>query len=138
MARKRKRTIRQTVLLPGTPAAVYRALMTTKGHAAFTGAKARISPRVGGTFMAWGGYIHGRNLALVPGKRIVQTWRPSDETWPADYDSKVTFAFVPVRGGTRVTFRHSGVPVEHAGHLSRGWKKSYWEPLRRYLASRSG
>jgi uncharacterized protein YndB with AHSA1/START domain len=126
-------TIRQTVSLPGTPDAVYEALMTTKGHRAFTGAPARISPRVGGSFMAWGGYIHGKNVKLVPGKRIVQTWRPTDATWPRTYYSKVTYALARSARGTRLTFTHSGVPREHVGHLSSGWKKSYWTPLTRYL-----
>ncbi|MCI4340473.1 MAG: SRPBCC domain-containing protein [Thermoplasmata archaeon] len=133
MGTLRKRTIRQTILVPADPDAVYQALMTTRGHEAFTGAKARISPKVGGTFMAWGGYIHGRNLELVPGRKIVQSWTPSDETWPAEYASKVTYRLAKVRGGTRISFTHSGVPVEHAGHLSKGWHESYWEPLRRHF-----
>lgn len=107
--------------------------MTTKGHVGFTGAPARISPRVGGPFMAWGGYIHGQNLTLVPGERIVETWRPSAEGWPSDYYSKVTFDLSPTRGGTRVKFTHSGVRIDHVGHLSTGWKQSYWEPLGKYL-----
>ncbi|MCI4331516.1 MAG: SRPBCC domain-containing protein [Thermoplasmata archaeon] len=128
------RTIRQTVILPGTPIEVYRALMTTHGHRAFTGADARISPKVGGTFMAWGGYIHGTNLQLVPGKSIVQTWVPSEETWPKGHVSKVRYTLSTSPRGTRVVFTHSGVPSEHAGHLSGGWKKSYWTPLRKYLS----
>jgi uncharacterized protein YndB with AHSA1/START domain len=108
--------------------------MTTKGHQGFTGAKAKISPRVGGKFTAWGGYIHGTNLKLVPGKTIVQSWRPSDETWPKTYYSKVTFRLAKSPRGTQVKFAHSGVPVEHVGHLSPGWKQSYWDPLRKYFS----
>lgn len=128
------RTIRQTVVLPGTPQEVYDALMTTKGHKAFTGADARISPRVGGKFMAWGGYIHGTNLKLSPDKSIVQTWMPSDPRWPEGHLSKVRFSLTKTSRGTRVRFTHSSVPSEHVGHLAPGWKKSYWDPLRKYLA----
>jgi uncharacterized protein YndB with AHSA1/START domain len=127
------RTIRQTVLIHAPPEDVYAALMTTRGHAAFTGAKARISPRVGGTFEAWDGYIHGTNLELVPNRKIVQSWRPSEEDWPEGHDSKVTFVLVPYRGGTRLTFYHSDIPSQHAGHLSEGWKSSYWVPLKAYV-----
>jgi uncharacterized protein YndB with AHSA1/START domain len=127
------KTLRQTVTFPAPPNEVYAALMTSRGHAAFTGAPAKISPRVGGKFSAWGGYIHGTNLELVPGKKIVQTWRPSEDGWPEDYFSKVTFVLTPVAGGTRLSFTHSGVVAEHAGHLSSGWKESYWDPLERYL-----
>jgi uncharacterized protein YndB with AHSA1/START domain len=127
------RTIRQTVMLPAPPRDVYTALVTSKGHAAFSGAPARIKPKVGTTFTVWGGYIHGKNLELVPGKKIVQSWRPSEETWPQDYYSTVSFTLSPTKGGTRLTFVHSGVLPEHAGHLSSGWKKSYWDPLTVYL-----
>jgi uncharacterized protein YndB with AHSA1/START domain len=126
-------SIRQTVSLPGTPREVYDALMTTKGHMAFTGADARISPNVGGKFVAWGGYIHGRNLSLVPGRTIYQAWVPSDPTWPKGHESRVRFSLAASPRGTRVTFTQSRVPVEHIGHLSSGWKKSYWDPLRAYL-----
>jgi uncharacterized protein YndB with AHSA1/START domain len=126
-------TIRQEIILPGTPLEVYTALMTTKGHKAFTGADARISPKVGGAFMAWGGYIHGTNLELVRGKLIVQSWVPSDETWPSGHESKVRYRLRPSPTGTQISFTHSAVPAEHVGHLSTGWKKSYWAPLKKYL-----
>ncbi len=129
-----KRTIRQTVWLPAPPLDVYEALATSKGHEAFTGASARMSPRVGGRFEAWGGYIHGTNLELVPGERIVQSWRPSEPTWPKGHDSKVTFRLRPSRGGTRLDFTHQDVPTDHVGHLSEGWKESYWVPLQTYFA----
>ncbi len=129
----RTRTIRQTVVLPGTPTEVYRALMTSKGHSGFSGAPARITGRVGTTFEVWGGYIHGKNLELIPGRRIVQSWRPSEETWPQDYYSTVTFDLSEAPGGTRVRFEHAGVLADHAGHLAAGWKESYWLPLASYL-----
>lgn len=126
-------TIRQVVRLPAVPADVYRALMTSAGHRAFTGAPARVSPRVGGKFVVWGGYIHGTNLKLVPGKLIVQSWRPSEDGWPEDYYSTVRFELAETPRGSRLTFTHSGVPTDHVAHLSKGWKESYWEPLRTYL-----
>jgi uncharacterized protein YndB with AHSA1/START domain len=127
------RTIRQQVVLPGTPEQVYSALMTTKGHRAFTGTDARISPKVGGRFMAWGGFIHGTNLELVPGKLILQSWVPSVKPWPPGHASIVRYELAKCPRGTRVTFTHSKVPEDHAGHLADGWKKSYWVPLRTYL-----
>lgn len=129
-------TIRQTVLLPGTPEEIYGLLMTTKGHAAFTGAPARIGTKVGARFMAWGGYIHGQNLKLAPGKLIYQTWIPSDPDWPEGHESRVRFVLKAAPRGTRLVFTHSRVPVAHVGHLSKGWKESYWTPMRSYLSSK--
>lgn len=127
-------TIRQTVVLPGTPMEVYKALMTTAGHVGFTGARARMSTKVGGRFMAWDGYIHGSNLKLVPGKTIYQSWVPSEESWPEGHESRVRFSLSPSPKGTRVAFTHSRVPAEHVRHLAAGWKESYWTPLRKYLS----
>jgi activator of HSP90 ATPase len=129
-------TIRQKVTIHAGPLEVYQALMTSRGHAAFTGAPAKISPRVGGAFTAWGGYIHGRNVRLTPGKKIVQEWRPSEASWPVDHFSMVTFSLEGIRGGTRISFTQTKVPEEHVGHLSTGWKESYWEPLEKYFTSR--
>lgn len=126
-------TIRQTVALPGTPEEVYEALMTSRGHAAFTSASARISPRVGGSIMAWDGYIHGTNVELVPNRRIVQRWQPAEEEWPEGHESTVTFVLAAARGGTRLTFLHTDVPRDQVHHLRAGWKESYWQPLRAYL-----
>jgi activator of HSP90 ATPase len=128
------RTIRQVVTFRARPNDVYDALMTTREHAAFTGAPARISPKVGGTFTAWDGYIQGRNLELVRGKKIVQAWKPREENWPTEYYSTVTYELTAIPTGTRLTFTHSGVPIEHAGPLARGWKDHYWAPLKTYLA----
>jgi activator of HSP90 ATPase len=127
------RTIRQTVTIRAKPNDVYDALMTTRGHSAFTGASARISARVGGKFTAWDGYIQGRNVELVRGQRIVQEWKPREENWPSEYYSTVTYELSAIPAGTRLKFTHSGVPIEHAGHLAQGWKDHYWLPLKAYL-----
>jgi uncharacterized protein YndB with AHSA1/START domain len=126
-------TIRQSVTIRASPNAVYDAIMTTRGHAGFTGAKARISPKIGGKFSAWDGYIHGTNLELVRGKKIVQAWVPTEETWPEGHESIVRFQLSRTATGTRLKFTHEKVPVEHVGHLAQGWKDHYWAPLKAYL-----
>jgi uncharacterized protein YndB with AHSA1/START domain len=128
----RAATIRQTVTLPAAPRAVYRAWMSSKQHAAFTGDAARISRTVGGPFSTYGGYAAGRNLALEPGRRIVQSWRASD--WPEGVESKLTVRLAKVRGGTRLTFVQTGVPPDQRGSIAAGWKEWYWDPLRKYFS----
>ena len=129
----RTRTIRQTASIPAAPADVYRAIMTSRGHAAFTGSPARMSGKVGRPFTAGGGYIHGKNLELVPGKRIVQSWRASEDGWPKRHFSTVTFQLRPTPRGTRLEFTQIGVPAEYAGAIAAGWKEYYWAPLRQYF-----
>ena len=60
-----------------------------------TGAKAKASKKVGAAFSAWDGYIVGKNVELVPGKRIVQSWRTS-EFGPNDPDSTITVTLAPI------------------------------------------
>jgi uncharacterized protein YndB with AHSA1/START domain len=128
-------SIHQEVTIKASPARVYRAFMTSKQHEAFTAnGKAKISPKVGGAFSAHGGYVSGRNVELKPGRRIVQAWRV--EGMPDGVYSIVRLEFKKVRGGTRLIFDQTGLPPEHVGHLSRGWKARYWAPLKAYLEKR--
>ena len=122
------RTIRQTVTFKATPRQVYDVLMDSKRHAEFTGDAARISRKVGGEIMAYGGYITGKNVELIPDKRIVQTWRAND--WPAGHESQVVFALAPVPAGTRLQFTHRGVPDDQYESIKQGWIDYYWTPMK--------
>jgi len=123
--------IRQSVTFKATPHAVYEALMDSRRHAAFTGEAAKISRKVGGPIMAYDGFITGRNLELVPDKKIVQEWHASE--WDDGHLSKVTFKLAPVAGGTRLSFTHSHVPDKFVDSIRQGWIDSYWTPLKSYL-----
>ena len=123
------KTIRQSVTFRASPKTIYEMLMDSRKHAAFTGSKVRISRKVGGKFTAYDDYISGTNLELVPNKKIVQSWRGND--WPKDHHSKATFLLKPVKGGTRLAFTQTGVPVEIRDHpLKQGWIDYYWEPMK--------
>lgn len=125
--------IQQTVTIAGTPAQVYSALMGSKGHAAFTGAPAEVSGKVGGMVSAYGDYILAINLALTPGRLIVQAWRASD--WPQEAWSIATFRLAAARGGrTKLTFTQVGVPKKALKGIAQGWHDFYWKPLSAYLS----
>ena len=125
--------IKQAVHFPTTPEVLYDILMDEKKHGDFTNAKAKIDPRVGGKFSVWDGYATGENVELIPGKKIVQTWRASD--WPNDVMSKVTFVFKPAEAGTELEFTHENVPREFEKDIEQGWEDYYWTPLKRYVNS---
>ncbi|HJW41642.1 MAG TPA: SRPBCC domain-containing protein [Rhizomicrobium sp.] len=93
---------------------------------------ASIDPTEGGAFALFGGFIQGRNVELVPGKRIVQAWR--EESWDKGAYSLVRFAFEDRSAGCRIVFDHTGFPKGAGGHLSSGWYADYWDPMRAYLA----
>ena len=127
--------IRQSVTFKASPHAVYEALMDSRKHARFTGAKARISRKVKGRFTAYDGYIEGIHLDLVPDKKIVQSWRGSD--WPEGHFSKATFSLKRIKDGVRLTFTQSGVPVQHYRDISQGWRDYYWKPIEKMLGEKN-
>ena len=125
------RTIRQTVEFRASPDDVYEALMDSRNHARFTGAKATVSRKIGGKFSVWDGYATGKNIELVQGKKIVQTWRASD--WPEGAESKLVFRFTRTAKGTKMSFIQTGVPEEFAPDIRQGWKDFYWAPMKKML-----
>ena len=123
--------IRQSVTFKATPHEVYEAILDSRKHARFTQAPARLSRKVGGAFSAYGDYITGANLELVPDEKIVQAWHASE--WPDGHLSRVTFKFTPVPGGTRLNFTHSGVPDKFVADIRQGWIDNYWAPMKAML-----
>src|SRR6266481_2956513 len=111
---------------------IYEALLDDKQFNAFSGGRAaEIHREVGGAFSIFAGHIVGRNLELVPNRRIVQAWRVVP--WPEGIYSIARFELLGQGSGTRVVFDHTGFPSELAEHLESGWTENYWTPLRKYL-----
>lgn len=128
------KALHQTITFKNaTPQEVYDALMDSRKHTIFSGAKAEIDPTVGGTFSAYDKYITGMNVELVPGKKIVQRWHASD--WPEKYMSTVTFLLSPLKNGTKVTFTHENIPADDFANIKQGWVDFYWEPMEEFLTN---
>jgi len=125
------RIIKQTVTFKASPHEVYEALMDSKKHAAFTGGKASISRSIGGKIAAYDNYIDGKNIELIPDKKIVQDWRAVD--WPEGYYSRITFIFTAVPEGTRMDFTHTDLPEGTEDEFTQGWIDNYWEPMKRFF-----
>ncbi len=130
------KTIKQKAILPAEPSAVYKALMNAKEHSAFTGAEAKIKDKVGTSFSAYRGYIVGKNLKLVKGKMIIQTWKAGESNWPEGHFSQVTFELKKKGNGTEISFTHSDVPTANAKSISNGWKLYYWNPMKEYFSKK--
>jgi uncharacterized protein YndB with AHSA1/START domain len=119
--------------LPATPEAVYDAWLDSAAHSAMTGADAKVDKRVGGAHSAWEGYIAGKTVELVAGKRIVQSWRTT-EFADDDPDSTITVELTPVKTGARLTLLHSGVPDGQTSYENGGWQDNYFAPMKAYFA----
>jgi len=119
-----------------TPALLYSFFMNSEKHTAATGMPAKISNKVGGKWSAFGGMIFGKNLVLLPNRRIVQTWR-SSEWKKADPDSILVVNFErSAGGGAQVELDHVCVPEYDREGVTQGWIKFYWEPWKEYLTKR--
>jgi hypothetical protein len=92
-----------------------------------------VSPRAGGSFALFGGYITGRQIELVPNELIVQAWRVGN--WTRGRYSIARFELVAEGARTRIIFDHAGFPQGRAEDLASGWQEHYWDPLAKFLAS---
>src|SRR5436190_13012178 len=84
-----------------------------------------ISPEVGGAFSAFGGYVTGRHIELVPNERIVQAWRAA--SWGAGQYSIGRFDLTGQGSGTTLGCDSTGVPHLPAGLRQRDnrfWARS--------------
>jgi activator of HSP90 ATPase len=128
--------IEQSVSFSATPKTLYEFFMDSAKHTAATGMPAKVSPKAGGKWSAFGGMICGKNLVLIPNRMIVQAWR-SAEWKKADPDSILIVSFEKAAGGdTTVHLVHVGVPSHDHQGVTQGWVKYYWEPWKAYLKTR--
>jgi uncharacterized protein YndB with AHSA1/START domain len=125
-------TFTLTAAIPATPVEIYQAWLDSLGHSEMTGGEASMSDEVGAEVTAWDGYISGRNLELIPGERIVQSWRTA-EFGDADEDSVITVVLQEIGAGTLLTLEHRNVPDEHRSYEEGGWQSNYFEPMIAYF-----
>ena len=122
------KTLQQKVRFRASPIEVYEMLMDSRKHRSLSSMPAKISKKVGGRFTAWGSHISGFNLALLPGRKIVQAWRATG--WWPDHYSIAIFDIKKIRGGSHLEFTQIGVPPNrYSGHY-RGWIEAYWTPMK--------
>jgi activator of HSP90 ATPase len=125
-------SLHQEIAIQAGPERIYEALLDSKRFAAFTGMRAEIGPQPGGAFVMFGGLIEGRNVELVPNRRIVQAWRPA--SWDPGVYSIVRFELTAHTSGTVVVLDHTGFPEGKFAGLDSGWHERYWEPLKKFFA----
>ena len=126
-------SLHQQIELSAAPERIFNVLLDSKQFAAFTGMPATIDPNPGGAFNTFGGMIEGRNVEIVPNRRIVQAWRPA--SWEPGVYSIIHFELKASTGGTTLMLDHTGFPEGDFDHLDAGWYIRYWNPLKKYLAN---
>lgn len=112
---------------------IYTSWLDSEGHTKMTGGEASTSDKPGDSFTAWDGYIEGKNLALEPYKRIVQSWRTSDFE-EEEEDSQIEILLHESEGKTELTLIHTKVP-EGGDNYIQGWEDHYFQPMKSYFSS---
>jgi len=130
-----KTIVQKVVFKNTTPQQLYELYMDAKKHSAATGTATRISDKEGKSFSAGDGYITGKNLLLVKGHLIVQSWKASDWDKGA-LDSVFVIRLEPKGKDTVLHATHANVPDEHAAGIDDGWRTYYWEPWKKYLSGK--
>jgi activator of HSP90 ATPase len=119
------------------PDRLYQIYVNAKEHALATGQPAVIDTREGGAFSAYGGYLTGRFIRLVPDQLVVQFWR-SKHFKDTDADAILSIAFRKNEyGQTETELILTNVPNDVTRHDNSSWNHFYWEPFRAYLAGAS-
>lgn len=126
--------IHQSITLPASAAQLFKTFLDARAHAAVVGSKVSITAREGATWKAFDGMLSGRNLRIVPGRLIVQSWRSSG--WKKDDDDSIlVLAFDDTPMGGRIDLTHLNVPAHDHKGVTEGWKKYYWRPWKKSLAA---
>lgn len=127
-------TILQRVKFHASPKILFEMYMDSGKHSAATGAPAEMSRKIGGEWHAHGGAIGGKNLLIVPGQKIVQSWRATH--WKKGEQSILILTFERAPGGSFVDLVHVGVPHHDQKGVRNGWPSYYWKPWKKYLTLR--
>ena len=130
-----KKSFTLTAKIPASPKEVYEAWLDSDAHSAMTGGSPTImSNEEGKPFAAHNAYLWGKNLELVPNKKIVQTWRTTGFK-STDEDSQIEVLLEEDQEGTLLTLKHSNVPEQEI-HVEQGWVSHYFEPMTSYFKNK--
>ncbi len=124
-------SLKLKITLPIAAKTLYTAWLNSEQHTAFSGGEAIISNKLNETFTAWDGYITGKNLELVPHKKIVQSWRTAEFKADAP-DSILELTFEEKNEKITLHLYHYNLQKGDAKKYTDGWKASYFEPMREY------
>ena len=126
-------TIEQVVEFSGTtPEQLFDIYLDKIRHGDAIGAPVEVSRDEGAAFEAFGGGVRGRNLLILPGRMVVQSWRGTP--WStSDVDSVLVLSFEASAAGAAVRLVQAMVPEAAGEVIAEGWHRMYWEPWRAYL-----
>ncbi len=112
-------------IIKSTPDQVYLGLTNPLTIHLWSGEEAEMEDKEGSEFSLFEGSIVGRNIELVPGKKIVQQWYFGDD----GPESIVTILLHPKGEYTSLELRHKNIPEQDYDDIVEGWNEVYMERL---------
>jgi activator of HSP90 ATPase len=109
--------------------AVWEALVSSAEIENWGGGPAKMEAKPGTDFSLWGGDIFGKNLVVVPEKKLIQEWYGGKWEKP----SKAEFTLKESDGGTVLDFVQNEVPKEEEKEIDTGWDDYYLGAIKKYL-----
>ncbi|KAK9702970.1 Activator of Hsp90 ATPase, N-terminal [Popillia japonica] len=106
----------------------YNAMTRIEMVTAFTRGPVKIDPVKGGKFELFRGNITGTFEELIPGKKIVQSWRYKQ--WPEGHYSTVTININEKSDHTEVEVIQTGVPKGEVDVTKANWDRYYWDSMK--------
>lgn len=126
------KTIKQIYLINSPLGKVWKALTNPKYIDDWGGGPAKMDDKIGTEFKFWGGDIHGKNIEVIPLKKLVQEWFAGNWEKP----SIVTFRLTVEKDAVRINLFHTDVPDNEAKDIDEGWRQYYLGPLKKYLENK--
>ncbi len=123
--------INQTYKIKAPVEEVWKGLTEPEYIDAWGGAPVKMKAEPGFEFSLWGGDIWGKNVEVIPPKKLVQEWFGND--WPKP--SLATFTLDSIGEETQLTLIHENLPEAEIDDFAAGWKDFYLGPMKKYLES---
>ena len=121
--------IKQTYHVHSSLEEVWKALTDPEYINAWGAGPSKMDEKVGAKFKFWGGDIFGKNIEVVPKKKLKQEWFGGK--W--DKPSIVTFTLTREKDAIKINLLHTDVPDNETQDIDQGWKEYYLGPLKEYL-----
>ncbi|MBN2522319.1 MAG: SRPBCC domain-containing protein [Bacteroidales bacterium] len=121
--------MRQNFTIRARPEEVFQAIINPLTIELWSGYPAQMEAREGFEFSMFDGSISGRNLKIIPDRRLVQQWYFGD----VPEQSVVTIDLIPFKNRTKVELEHTNVPDEVYEEFEEGWRKYYWGAVIEYF-----
>ncbi|EKD86580.1 MAG: hypothetical protein ACD_37C00228G0002 [uncultured bacterium] len=121
--------IKRTYRINSSIEKVWQALVDPKTIYKWGAGPAKMSGELDFEFELWGGDIFGKNIEVIPNKKIVQEWFGGK--W--DKPSIATFKLSSKENETRIDFTNTDVPDAEFSDIEKGWDEYYFGPMKNYL-----